>query len=99
MKNCWELFPELYARIKTEHELQPAGHHPFQHDVTVAQYAILIAPDERTAIKAAAAALCHSWDRLHPDASDQCIAADILTLLKTYTGLSELDLSSGEVAS
>lgn len=60
------LFADLYESVGRMHVMSPNQHrgHGLDHDVTVAQTAVLVAPDEKTADKAWVAAMIHSTDRL-----------------------------------
>ncbi|MDZ4240741.1 MAG: HD domain-containing protein, partial [Patescibacteria group bacterium] len=70
VKNSFEdlrkKFREFYVVVRDGHEQSKRAHrgHGLDHDVTVAQIAVMIAPDERTAEKAWCAAMLHSTDRL-----------------------------------
>lgn len=59
-------FSALYGAVKSMHEASPYRHrgHGFDHDVAVAQMAVLIAPTPRLAEMGWVAALIHSTDRL-----------------------------------
>ncbi|OGY97956.1 MAG: hypothetical protein A2855_01660 [Candidatus Liptonbacteria bacterium RIFCSPHIGHO2_01_FULL_57_28] len=60
------MFPELAVSVATAHELNPAigvAGHDFDHDLRVAEMAVLIAPDATIARFAAVAGFCHSADR------------------------------------
>jgi hypothetical protein len=60
------LFADLYEAVKLGHLASARQHqgHGLDHDVAVAQMTARIAPDQRTADKAWAAALIHSTDRV-----------------------------------
>lgn len=69
-KNLDELrygvFADFYSavlKMHTESKRPHRGHGP-DHDITVAQIALKIAPDDRTAEKAWCAAMLHSMDRM-----------------------------------
>lgn len=64
-----ERFRDLYDAIKRMRASTGLWHpchrgHDMTHDITVAQFVIMISPDERTAEKAFCAALLHSMDYL-----------------------------------
>lgn len=61
-----QLFPGLARAVKEAHEkygLMASGH-DFDHDLRVANYALIIASDAQTGRLAAAAGFCHSADRI-----------------------------------
>jgi hypothetical protein len=59
-------FGRFYDLVRSTHQegAEVNRGHDLLHDVTVGQYAVLLAPDVRTAEKAWIAALCHSQDYL-----------------------------------
>ncbi len=63
---AYELFPGLAKAVKEAHEKHglTASGHDFDHDLRVAAYALMIAPDKQTGRLAAAAGFCHSADRI-----------------------------------
>lgn len=63
-KTAGDLHPGLAKCVKEAHDKHKAPGHIFDHDLRAGNYALIIAPDERTAILGAAAGLCHSVDRL-----------------------------------
>ena len=67
--NSWEFYPTLTAAVKADHMNHECGHHPFEHAVMVAQYALIIAPNAGTGKLAAVAGLIHNTDRLYPSLS------------------------------
>lgn len=62
----YELLPLLAKQVKDAHEKYglTASGHDFDHDLRVAAYALMVAPDERIGRLAAAAGFCHSADRI-----------------------------------
>ncbi len=66
MVKAYQLFPKLVKQVKKAHEKYglTASGHDFDHDLRVANYALMIAPDARTGRLAAAAGFCHSADHL-----------------------------------
>jgi hypothetical protein len=69
MDNVWTLFPALMDIVRKQHEKAKAaaGHHPFEHALMVAQYALKIAEDGHVGKLAAIAALLHNTDRIVPE--------------------------------
>lgn len=67
LEALFTMFPALFAAVKKSHKevgmLFGSGH-DFHHTCAVANYALLVAPDERTAQLAAIAGLCHNADRI-----------------------------------
>lgn len=61
-----ETFVGFYGAVKEFHKTAPRPHrgHGLDHDVTVAQLAVQIAPDERTGEKTWCAGMLHSVDRM-----------------------------------
>lgn len=65
MEKAHELFPGLAKRVREAHEERGLiSSHGVDHDLRAANYALMIAPDARTARLAAAAGLCHSADHM-----------------------------------
>ncbi|MDP2598711.1 MAG: hypothetical protein Q8P49_02685 [Candidatus Liptonbacteria bacterium] len=71
MERAWELYPALTKAVKRTHDEAaewlggPMFHcHDFDHTLRVANYAMVIAPDEKTGKMAAIAGLCHNADRI-----------------------------------
>jgi hypothetical protein len=64
-----ETFKDFYESVKHDHQSNDQSHrgHGLDHDVVVAAQVLLIAPDERTSIKAWCAAMLHSTDRMYGD--------------------------------
>ncbi len=84
--HCYKtLFAEFYQAIKEKHTSvgQRNRGHGLDHDVTVAQIGVRIAPDERTADKAWVAGMLHSLDHLieHDDKNDPAVSGALATLL------------------
>ncbi|MBA3789278.1 HD domain-containing protein [Patescibacteria group bacterium] len=69
------LFRNMYVAVKEGHEKSPMKHrgHGMDHDVTVAQIATLIAPDDRAKKLGWVAGMLHSTDRVVP--ADQLTVA------------------------
>jgi HD superfamily phosphodiesterase len=92
-----ERFRPLYDAVKDLHQKSPLAHrgHGFDHDVTVAALAVRIAPDQRTAEKAFAAALLHSIDRMMAKASkgeiDTCMRVCLARLPDGTFNMDEID--------
>ncbi len=68
----WKLFPDLVKVMHAETEAcgSKGTAHDLIHDLTVAQYCLLIERDQSFAQLATIAALCHSTDRRYPTDSD-----------------------------
>ncbi|OGZ04657.1 MAG: hypothetical protein A2648_00990 [Candidatus Lloydbacteria bacterium RIFCSPHIGHO2_01_FULL_41_20] len=71
MNRIWDLYPALARAVKRTHDEAtdwlggPMFHcHDFDHALRVANYAMMIAPDEKTGRLAAIAGLCHNADRI-----------------------------------
>jgi hypothetical protein len=62
----WEVFPIITTAIKRCHESEGGTFfgHDFDHALRVANYATIIAEDEKTARLAGLAGLCHNADRI-----------------------------------
>ncbi len=76
-------FTALYEAVKNMHEASPWQHrgHGLDHDVAVAQMAVLIAPTPRLADMGWVAALIHSTDRLVEVGRCQAQLREYLSLL------------------
>ncbi|MDP3996360.1 MAG: HD domain-containing protein [bacterium] len=61
-------FARFYEAVKAGHENSTRQHqgHGLDHDITVAQIAVMISPDARTGTKAWVASMLHSTDRIVP---------------------------------
>lgn len=66
MRNAWEIYPNLCRAVRETHRHvgTEGSDHNFDHDLRAAQYALLIAEDDESGKLGAAAALCHSADRI-----------------------------------
>jgi len=66
VKKIWLEFPRLTARIYQDHAEagMVGGHHDAEHAVRVAQMAVEIAENDKVALRAGAAGLCHNADRI-----------------------------------
>ncbi len=76
----WNSFPELVVIIQKDHKRQQPlsfGGHDFGHALGVAQYAAMIAEDEKTGTLGWVAGLCHNTDRIFPGSSDEEIEKKI----------------------
>jgi hypothetical protein len=67
MQKVWEMFTTLTKITEEHHEGKECGHHPHEHAVMVAQYALIIAENESVGEYAAIAGLLHNSDRLFPE--------------------------------
>ena len=84
-------FSIFYAAVRSKHATSPHQHrgHGFDHDVAVAQMAVLIAPTPRLADMGWVAGLIHSADRLV--GVDECPAQ-----LREYLGFLPMNFFSDE---
>lgn len=84
MAFLWERFNEFIKAVRGDHIQQGAvgRSHDFLHAVMVANYCMLIAEEERTALLAWVAALCHNTDRLWPNYTDPEIEVKVRSYLK-----------------
>lgn len=64
-KPLWDIFPDLTRLVLKDHQrkkIEPG--HDFFHALMVAQYGLIIAPEEKIGILAWVAGLCHNTDRV-----------------------------------
>jgi hypothetical protein len=89
-------FKELFRGVENVHkELEKfdrghQGHGFFDHDLMVAQYAIMIAPNERVAEMAWVAALLHSLDRMF--GGDAALRRNELVALLPYNNFNHTEM-------
>jgi len=76
----WEVFPRITTVIKKCHESEGGTFfgHDFDHALRVANYATIIAEDEKTARLAGLAGLCHNADRILQHKTDVGFYGDVL---------------------
>ncbi len=75
-KKVWEILPKLAKLVKSAHRqtgVLDKGH-GFDHDLCVATYAHIVAPDPETALLAGAAGFCHSADHVITNAGAASLA-------------------------
>ncbi len=92
----WTRYPNLVEAVRQDHINQGAtgGAHDFVHAMMVAQYAAMIAEDERTGELAWIAAICHNTDRLFPDEDDEGVSRRVVRYL--VNGVPDITVSNGE---
>src|SRR3989344_2888242 len=90
MRNSWDLFPEVVRVVQEKKQGEGARHHPFEHAIMVAQYALLIAEDERTGELGALAGILHNTDRFfHENETEKTINGYLrVAWPPTYTNVS-----------
>ena len=90
------LFPGLANRVKEAHEQYglTASGHDFDHDLRVANYALMIAPDTRTGLLGMAAGFCHSADRILKKALEHSpnpvVEIEVEQLVRQWLGATDL---------
>lgn len=85
MKKAWEFFPHLTSLVFKMHEGVDCGHHPPEHALIVAQYALMIAEDENIGKLAAIAALLHNTDRLTKEEHVESTVRTAITTIQAQT--------------
>lgn len=89
-----KIFADFYESVKLSHEKSTKPHrgHGIDHDVTVAQIAMQIAPDNRTSEKAWCAGMLHSVDRMVEQENVEKSTRNLLSnLLLEHFNLSEVE--------
>lgn len=86
----------FFEKVREDHrtaeeESSGAGGHDFIHTVTVARYAVLIAPDERSGELGWIAGMCHNTDRIHPYLSSREVENKICEYLVFCGDLNETE--------